>query len=83
LTQQTAEKFFRTLPAGKAFPKVSPDGEGGLMLIWASPQSVLITVDDLKLHMVVAAATAQAEYLNDIVLGELIDNRILNAIPAR
>jgi hypothetical protein len=33
-TEQVSEAFLRALPAGKAFPKVSPDGEGGLMMVW-------------------------------------------------
>jgi hypothetical protein len=83
LTHQTAHRFLSGLPARKAFPKISPDGEGGLMMVWEGASVLVITIDDLKVHMVTNATTPNAHYLNDIVLGDLIDPSILDAIPHR
>jgi hypothetical protein len=85
-TQMTAAAFLNSLPAGKALPKVSPDGEGGLMMIWEDQHApVLLTIDNLYLHAVIAATTPRAEYLDDIPFDWLqrIPQKILDAIPAR
>jgi hypothetical protein len=85
-TRQTAEAFLRALPVDKASPKISPDGEGGLMMVWEdNDHPLLVTVDDMRLHVVVAAATPFAEYVDDIPFGrgQEIPERVLNAIPAR
>lgn len=85
-TKATALAFLSSLPAGKAFPKVSPDGEGELIMIWENQDaSVLLTIDNLHLHAVIAATTPQAEYLDDIPFDWLqrIPQKILDAIPAR
>ncbi len=86
LTQQVSEAFLSALPAGKAFPKISPDGEGGLMMVWQrAGDPFLLTIDDLRLHGVVAAGTDRAEYIDDLPfdLAEDIPQRILGCIPAR
>jgi hypothetical protein len=83
LTYQTASRFLSKLPTRKAFPMVSPDGEGGLMMVWQGSSTLIITIDDLKVHMVIDATTPHADYLNDVVLGELIDSRMLDVIPTR
>jgi hypothetical protein len=85
-TRETAEAFLRALPAGKAFPKISPDGERGLMMVWeGTERPLLVTVDDMRLHAVIAAATPVAEYIDDIPFGrgQEIPERILDAVPAR
>lgn len=86
MTELTAVVFLRALPAGKAFPKISPDGEGGLMLVWERVDGpVLLTIDNLRLHAVIAAATPAAEYIDDLPfdLPQDIPQQILDAIPAR
>jgi hypothetical protein len=85
-TRQTAEAFLRALAADKASPKISPDGEGGLMMVWEdNDHPLLVTVDDMRLHVVFAAATPFAEYIDNIPFGrgQEIPERVLNAIPAR
>ncbi len=84
-TEATAIRFLDALPAAKAPPKISPDGEGGLMLVWEAPGGpLLVTVDDLRLHTVISATTPNAEYLSDSAFNSPeIPRRILDAIPAR
>jgi hypothetical protein len=85
-TQQAAEAFLRALPAGKAFPKISPDGEGGLMMVWeGAGDPLLLTIDNLRLHAVVAAATPRANYIDDLPFdwAQVIPQWILDVIPAR
>lgn len=86
ITRQVSEAFLHALPAGKAFPKISPDGEGGLMMVWEhGGEQFLLTVDDLRLHGVKAAGTSRAEYMDDVPfeLAQDIPQRILDCIPAR
>lgn len=82
-TRNTAEAFLRALPRSKALPKLSPDGEGGLMMVWDDGgRTLLVTVDNALLHAVIGAATPAAEYIDDIPfwLEREIPQRILDAI---
>jgi hypothetical protein len=83
-TRQIAEAFLRALPAGKALPKISPDGEGRLIMAWEMTDGpLLMTVDDLSLHAVIAAGTPNAEYIDDMPFDPLepISQKILDSIP--
>lgn len=73
----------RALPRSKALLKLSPDGEGGLMMVWDDGgRTLLVTVDNALLHAVIGAATPAAEYIDDIPfwLEREIPQRILDAI---
>jgi hypothetical protein len=85
-TEQVAEAFLRALPAAKAFPKIAPDGEGGLLMVWeVSGRSFLLTINDLHLHGVIAPQTLDVEYIDDVPFdpAQVTPDKILNAIPAR
>jgi hypothetical protein len=84
-TAVVAEAFFDALPANKALPKISPDGEDGLMMVWeGSGDPLLVTLDGVRLHAVIAATTPYAEYLNDVPFDCWeIPAAILTAIPSR
>jgi hypothetical protein len=85
-THQVSEAFLRALPAANAFPKIAPDGEGGLLMVWEGADGpFILTIDDLRLHGVIAAGTPNAEYIDDVSIDstQVIPDRILNAIPAR
>jgi hypothetical protein len=75
----------RALPAVKAFPRIAPDGEGGLLMVWESAgQPFLLTISDLHLHGVKAPHTPDAEYIDDVPFdpAQVIPDEILGAIPA-
>jgi hypothetical protein len=85
-TQQVSEAFLRALPAAKAFPKIAPDGEGGLLMVWErAAETFVLTIDNLRLHGVTAAGTPNAEYIDDVSIDstQVIPDTILNAIPVR
>ncbi|MGH7077506.1 MAG: hypothetical protein ACREFU_05355 [Acetobacteraceae bacterium] len=84
-TEGTAERFLTAIPMRKALPRISPDGEGGLMMVWESPADrLLVTIDECLLQVVVAAATPRATYLNDLSFdGAEIPRNVLAAIPDR
>jgi len=68
-TLEAAIVFLQLLPEQIDFPKVIPDGEGGLVMQWDQRQSpALLVVDRWKLHGVGNAGTDQAEYLEPVTL---------------
>ena len=83
ITRSFSEKFLRLLPMGKALPKITPDGEGGLIMAWEGQgETVLVTVDGSRLHAVIAAGTQDAQYIDDCPFdGSDIPDDILNVIP--
>jgi len=66
-------------------PKISPDGEGGLLMAWETHGDLVIAVlDGWRIHLVAAATTPHARYLDDLPFdGEQIPKAILESIPAR
>jgi hypothetical protein len=86
VTESAAAAFLRSLPTGKAFPKISPDGEGGLMMVWETAAGpFLLTIDNLRLYGIIAAATPDAKYLDDLLFDwmQVIPQTVLDAIPVR
>jgi hypothetical protein len=73
------------LPEYKMLPKISPDGEGAVMMVWdGGTDPLLITVDDNCLHMAVAVTTPFVVYYNNIDFdGLFIPQNILDVIPNR
>ena len=73
------------LPADRPFHNVSPDGEGGLMMVWDDPlQALLLTVDSWRLHAVVNPATSRSQHVDVIPFdGETVPQKLLDLIPKR
>lgn len=84
-TELTAQQFLNALPSSKALPKIAPDGEEGLMMVWErGGDPLLVTVEDLRLHAVIGATTQHAEYWPNIQFDRPeIPQTLLDAIPAR
>lgn len=84
-TRNSAIALFSSLPPGLVPPKLSPDGDGGLMMVWESDAaSALAVLDGWTIHVVKSPATAQAEYFDDIPYDrESIPPYLLQAIPAK
>lgn len=87
MTRLASEAFVRVLPANKELPKICPDGEGGLMLVWQAPDNddhtFMLTVHGMTLHGVTCAGTPNAECIDDIPFepNQGIPQRILDCIP--
>jgi hypothetical protein len=84
-TATAAAAFFRALPAGKTMPRISPNGEGGLSMVWEDGGDLVIAVlDGWLFHLVVAATTPCATYHDNLPFnGQNIPQAILESIPAR
>lgn len=85
LAIETALAFISRLPADRAFPKVAPDGEGGLMLIWdGEPPRALLSIDRTMLSLILNPGTPASDHLPSARFdGELIPAGILNVLPHR
>jgi hypothetical protein len=74
--------LFLKLVGGKT-PKVAPNGDGGLTLLWERPeQPVLLLIDNWRMHLVVGAATPTATYYDNLPFdGERVPSEVSAAIP--
>lgn len=84
-TANSATEFIRLLPSYVALPRISPDGEDGLLMAWECSNNLVIAVLDGRcIHLVSAATTPHAQYLDDIPFdGKQIPDKILKLLPAR
>lgn len=81
-TAESALMFFQHLPASATLPKISPDGEGGLMAVWEKDgRSTLVIIDNFNIHLATGATTPDAQYFPELVFdGEQIPDVVLKAI---
>jgi hypothetical protein len=79
-TARAAIIFLRQLPLSVALPRISPDGEGSLAMLWENADPLLVTIDNWRVHMVEAATTGRAKYLDDVPFAAEIPENILRAI---
>jgi hypothetical protein len=85
LSAETAIAFIQQLPSDRAFPKLAPDGEGGIMFVWReqSPRA-LITADKGKLLLIANPGQPDSHHFRPLNFdGETIPALILEKIPRR
>jgi len=80
-TYHSALMFIGHLPANVRLPKISPDGDNGLIATWKSESKlILLTVDDYDLHFTTNLGTPEAKTKVFRFDGEAIPKEILAAI---
>jgi hypothetical protein len=85
LSAETAIAFIQQLPSDRAFPKLTADGEGGIIFVWRerSPR-VLMTVDKGKLLLITNPGQPNSHHFRSLNFdGETIPALILENIPRR
>ena len=83
-TCEYSVNFIRGLTEDFVLPKVSPDGEGDIMLVWGKPARLLVTVEGEVLHVIVHPASKSAKYLPPINFnGYEIPSEVAKLIPRR
>ncbi len=83
-TCKAAVSFLNQLPLEIELPKISPDGEGSLVMLWETDNSrVLLTIEDWRIHMVKGATTPQAEYDDNLPFADEIPAKVFQALPRR
>jgi hypothetical protein len=85
LSAETAIAFILRLPPDRAFPKIAPDGEGGLMLVWdSSERKTLVTIDRVVLLLVSEAGRPNSHHFRPLRFdGDAIPAILLEHIPSR
>ncbi len=85
LSGEAASAFLRRLPPEFSLPKIAPDDEGDVVMVWEAAQTtVLLTIASWKLHVVINPATLQSQHLPEMVFdGETFPKKLLNCLPAR
>jgi hypothetical protein len=85
ISAETAISFISQLPSDRAFPKVAPDGEGGIMLVWDSQQQKeLITIDRTTLLLIENPGQLDSHHFRPLRFdGERIPPIILERLPRR
>lgn len=85
VSAETAIDFIRQLPPDRAFPKVAPDGEGGIMFVWEnSSLKELITVDRTTLLLIENPGQPSSYHFRPLRFdGERIPPIILEHLPRR
>ena len=81
-TAKTAKDLLRSLGASSELPRMAPDDEGSLVMVWEHKQApVLIVVDGNRLHLAENATTPKVTYTNDLAFdGYVLPREITNAL---
>ena len=83
-TSEAARALLNALPVEVKLPRIAPDGEGNLLMLWqGAANACLIVVSGWKLHLVENPTTPQAKYLDDVAFdGEIVPTEILTSLPS-
>lgn len=66
-SQQLSVALLNALPRHAALPKIAPDGDSGVVMVWeVNDTQLLLTVDEQGLHCVQNAGTPAAVYHDDL-----------------
>ena len=81
---EAAVAFTRQLSAEYQLPRVAPDDEGDIIMVWEADTTVLLTIEGWRMHIVLNPATQQSVHLPvGIFDGETIPDALLDHIPVR
>ncbi len=85
VSAETALEFIRRLPSDRAFPRVAPDGDGSIALLWdVGHNRVLLAIDRTTLILVRDPGGPNSFHFSPMHFdGETIPPIILNDLPRR
>lgn len=77
-----AAAFVRQLPSVYRLPKIIPDDDGDIVMVWEGDQTVLVTAEGWRIHTVIDPATERSTHLPVLMFdGELLPEALLERIP--
>lgn len=68
LTAAYATLVIRQLPERVSLPRIAPDSEGDLLMVWEGQRSVLATVEGSAIHVVIDPGTTGAQHFDNLAL---------------
>lgn len=85
VSAETALALIQCLPTDRAFPKVAPDGDGSVALVWDNrPDRVMIAIDRTMLLLVRDPGGPNSSHFSPMRFdGETIPAIVLNYLPRR
>ena len=85
ISAQAARAFVTMLPSAYQLPRIAPDIEGDIGMIWESgDHTVLLTVEGWRLHAVIDPTSPNSQSIDDLPFdGEVIPTRIRRHLPIR
>jgi hypothetical protein len=73
----------RQLPHDRPLPKIAPDVDGGLLMVWEGRRTVLATVEGDRIHIVVDPGTPNASHFDSVKLtGRALPPELLRALES-
>ena len=83
LTATFAVRVIWQLPDNIRLPKIAPDSEGGLLMVWEGQKTILATVDRDVVHVVIDPGTLNAVHFDGLKLtGRALPPELLGALAA-
>jgi hypothetical protein len=84
-TAESAVAFITRLPADRTFPKIAPDGEGGMMFVWnGRERKTLLSIDRTTLLLVSEPGRESSFHFSPLRFdGETIPAIVLEHLPSR
>lgn len=84
VSTEAAVAFIRQIPKEYRLPKVAPDDEGDIIMVWEGDKTVLLNVEGWRLHFVVDPATPKSTHFPEVIFdGEAIPYALLDRLPVR
>jgi hypothetical protein len=81
-TVRFARKLLSQLKSKHMLPRIAPDGEGDLMMVWDNPPTLLVTVEGKALHAVLHPGSPRSRHIPPVeFVGEAVPGEIAAFIP--
>ena len=84
VSTEAAVAFIHQIPKEYRLPKVAPDDEGDIIMVWEGDKTVLLNVEGWTLHFVADPATPNSEHFPEVIFdGDEIPYAFFERLPFR
>lgn len=82
LSRHFAIQLIARLADDKLLPKISPDGEGDIIMVWGEPPQFVLTIEQASLHGVVNPGSRRSKHIAPVEFdGREVPSEIIAQIP--
>ena len=83
LTAAYATLVIVQLPENLSLPKIAPDSDGGLLMVWEGRMTVLVTIEGQLIHMVIDPGSKHSQHFDSVALtGRALPPEFLAALES-